>query len=53
MSTKVIEAYREELRRYYTGKGTIRFHTDKPLPTALVKKLVKARIEENAARRRR
>jgi uncharacterized protein YdhG (YjbR/CyaY superfamily) len=53
MSMKVIEAHREELKPYFTGKGTIRFQADKPLPAALVKKLVKARIEENAARRRR
>jgi uncharacterized protein YdhG (YjbR/CyaY superfamily) len=52
-SQAVIEAHREELKPYFMGKGTIRFHADKPLPAALVKKLVKARIEENAARRRR
>ncbi len=52
-STAVIEALGEELKPYYTGKGTIRFHADKPLPAALVKKIVKARIEENAARSRR
>jgi uncharacterized protein YdhG (YjbR/CyaY superfamily) len=35
----------DELKRYDTsGKGTIRFHPDHPLPAALVKKLVKARI---------
>ena len=51
MSTKVIEAHREELKPYFTGKGTIRFAADKPLPAALVKKIVKARLEENAARR--
>jgi uncharacterized protein YdhG (YjbR/CyaY superfamily) len=53
MSMKVIEAHSEELKPYRTGRGTIRFQTGKPLPVALVKKLVKARLEENAARRRR
>ncbi len=53
MSAKVIEAHRDELKPHVTGKGTIRFSADKPLPAALVKKLVKARLEENAARRRR
>ena len=53
MSKKVIEDHREDLEPFFSGKGTIRFNTDRPLPTALVKKLVKARIEENAARRRR
>ncbi len=52
-SGAVIEAQREELKPYFTGRGTIRFNLDEPLPVALVKKIVKARIEENAARRRR
>ncbi len=52
-STRVIEAHKEELKPYFTGKGTIRFDLGKPLPAALVKKLVKARLEENAARRHR
>jgi uncharacterized protein YdhG (YjbR/CyaY superfamily) len=53
MSKKVIETHMDELEPYFTGKGTIRFHADSPLPAALVKKLVKERIEENTARRRR
>ena len=52
-SQGVREALGEELTPYFTGKGTIRFHADKPLPTALVKKLVKVRLGENAARSRR
>jgi uncharacterized protein YdhG (YjbR/CyaY superfamily) len=46
----VMDAYKEELKRYDTSKGTIRFPASKPLPAALVKKLVKARIKENEAR---
>jgi uncharacterized protein YdhG (YjbR/CyaY superfamily) len=52
-SNAVMEALGEELKPYFSGKGTLRFTADKPLPTALVKKIVKARIEENAARGRR
>jgi uncharacterized protein YdhG (YjbR/CyaY superfamily) len=33
---------------YDTSKGTIRFQPDEPLPAALVRKVVKARIAENA-----
>jgi len=53
MSMKVIETHKEELKSYLSGRGTIRFTTAKPLPRALVRKIVKERIEENAARRRR
>lgn len=48
-----IEPFRKELGRFDTGsKGTIRFQPDDPLPTTLVRKLVKARIAQNAARRK-
>ena len=51
MSGSTVEAHRDELAKYDTSKGTIRFPADKPLPAALVRRLVKTRIEENAARR--
>jgi uncharacterized protein YdhG (YjbR/CyaY superfamily) len=35
-----------ELEKYDTGKGTIRFAVDKPLPASLVRKVVKARIAQ-------
>jgi uncharacterized protein YdhG (YjbR/CyaY superfamily) len=49
MSPSVMEAFKDELKSYDTSKGTIRFPIGKLLPAALVKKLVKARIEENEA----
>jgi len=49
MSPAVIEAHAKDLEGYETAKGTIRFTPDKPLPSALVRKLVKARIAEAEA----
>ena len=46
MSAAVISANAKDLRGYDTSKGTIRFPANKPLPLALVRKLVRARIEE-------
>ena len=41
-----LEAHREELGGYDTSKGTIRFPPERPLPAALVRKLVKSRLAE-------
>lgn len=47
MSASTVEAHKDELKDYDTSKGTIRFQPDKPLPVALVRKLIRARIAEN------
>jgi uncharacterized protein YdhG (YjbR/CyaY superfamily) len=49
MSPAVFEAMADELAAYDTSKGTIRFAAEAPLPEALVKKVVAARVAENAA----
>src|SRR5438552_6775156 len=41
-----VKALKDELKSYDTSKGTIRFSAGKPLPSALVRKLVRLRIEE-------
>lgn len=48
MSSATVEAHRNELANYETSKGTIRFLPEQPLPVSLVRKLVKARVAENA-----
>src|SRR5204862_5930141 len=49
----VVAACKDELKDYDTSKGTIRFQADHPLPAIVVRKLVKARIDRNAAKQRR
>jgi uncharacterized protein YdhG (YjbR/CyaY superfamily) len=51
MSADVTRAHAAELKDYKLGKASIRFAPDKPLPAALVTKLVKARIAENESGR--
>jgi uncharacterized protein YdhG (YjbR/CyaY superfamily) len=53
MSPAVMAAHRRELQGYETSKGTIRFAADKPLPATLVRKMVRARVRENEARRKK
>jgi uncharacterized protein YdhG (YjbR/CyaY superfamily) len=52
-SGAVMAALGEELKPYFSGKGTLRFQPDKPIPAALVRKIVRVRMEENAATRPR
>ena len=47
-SAAVMGALGDELQPYFSGKGTLRFQADEPIPAALVKKIVKLRLEENA-----
>lgn len=49
-SHAVLQKYAAEVAPYQSSKGTIQFTPDKPLPTALVKKLVKERVKENEAK---
>jgi uncharacterized protein YdhG (YjbR/CyaY superfamily) len=50
-SPAVMRAHAADLKEYKQGKGSIRFQANRPLPAALVTKLVKARIAENGKAR--
>ncbi len=52
MNGAFLEKFDKELKAYETSKGTIRFALDKPLPAALLKKIVKTRVAENEALKR-
>jgi uncharacterized protein YdhG (YjbR/CyaY superfamily) len=45
-SSSVLTALGDDLARYETSKGALRFAVDKPLPKRLVKKLVAVRMRE-------
>jgi len=45
-TASVVQAFKNELKGFSTSRGTIQFPSDRPLPTALVKKLVKARVAQ-------
>jgi uncharacterized protein YdhG (YjbR/CyaY superfamily) len=42
-----IDEFEKELEPYRTGKGTLRFELDKPLPWDIIKKVIRFRIKEN------
>jgi uncharacterized protein YdhG (YjbR/CyaY superfamily) len=42
-----IAIFKKELEKYELAKGTVRFPLDKPLPLALIKKIVKFKMSEN------
>ena len=46
MNGTTVTAFKNELKDYETSKGTIRFAANRPLPAALVKKIVKDRVAE-------
>ena len=51
MSAALIVQCQDELKKFETAKGTIRFPMDKAPSAALIKKLVKARIAQNEAKK--
>jgi uncharacterized protein YdhG (YjbR/CyaY superfamily) len=47
MSASLLDDFTGDIEGYRTSKGTLQFPTDKPLPAALVKRMVRARVEQN------
>jgi len=52
LSSRLLDRYKRETARFRTSKGTLRFSFDEPIPVSLVKKIVKARVAENVARKK-
>jgi uncharacterized protein YdhG (YjbR/CyaY superfamily) len=52
-NASLIATMAEELKGYKTSKGTIQFTLDKPVPVALIKKIVKARMLENLSKQKK
>jgi uncharacterized protein YdhG (YjbR/CyaY superfamily) len=50
MSGTLLGPFKDELKKYPTSKGTIRFAVDKPLPATLVKRLVKHAVAQKDAK---
>lgn len=46
----VVEQFKKDLGNYKTSKGTIQLLLDEPLPVALIRKIVKARVKQNLAK---
>jgi uncharacterized protein YdhG (YjbR/CyaY superfamily) len=49
----VVEEYAEELKGFKTSKGTIQFTPDRPIPEALIERIVRARLADVLARAKR
>ncbi|RJQ56693.1 MAG: hypothetical protein C4521_00105 [Actinobacteria bacterium] len=48
-----IEAFKKELEPYKSGKGSVQFPLNQPLPTDLIRRIVKFRVEESTGKRLR
>lgn len=46
------EAFRKALSVYKTGKGSVQFPLDQPMPLGLITRIVQFRVKEVTARRR-
>ena len=42
-----LEAFKEDLKPYKSGKGSVQFPLSQPLPTDLIRRIVEFRVTEN------
>lgn len=47
LGSSVLDSLKDELVEFRVSKGTLHFPVDRPMPAALVKKIVKARLAQN------
>ena len=45
-----LDAFRDELKPYKQGRGSVQFPLGKPLPVDLIRRIVEFRVRENKAR---
>ncbi len=48
-----VTAFRKELSAYKGAKGSVQFPFDKPLPLALVSRIVKFRVKQNISKKQK
>jgi len=53
MGSSVLDSMEDELKEFRASKGTLHFPVDKPMPSALIKKIVKARVAQNEMQQKR
>ncbi len=51
--SSAITAFEKQLSKYKTSKGTVQFPIDRPLPLGLISKMVKFRVKENEAKKKK
>jgi uncharacterized protein YdhG (YjbR/CyaY superfamily) len=52
LPTPTVDQFKTELKAYETNNATIRFPHEKKLPISLIKKLIKARVKMNEAKKK-
>lgn len=48
-----VAAFKDDLKKYETGKGSIQFPLDEPVPVELIKRIVQYRVEQNQKKRKK